>query len=155
MTLLEKGWQQMISPEEIAKICLNDKNVNTEDKTVLFFKEAIVVVFDGLIIWRGSLNMHAAVERLKILAKAVGLPIAVIEGSELKSTRKKKQKPGKFIGPKYWDSDRAWDSINGLDPFFWPEYDKDCKLAKTPDIKTGGWSTDWDETSSIYDSMFD
>lgn len=124
----------MISPEELAEICLNDELVKQEDKKALYFKKAFVLVFDGLIIWCGNLNMRAAAPRLKILAKSLGLPVAVIPNEEMGGVKKKRRKPGKFVGPGIWKNGTAWDSNRGLDPSYWTDYAKDCsKVVKEDD----------------------
>lgn len=124
----------MISPEEMANLCLNNERVKKENKEALFFEDAVVIVFDGLIVWRGSLNMEAAIDRLHVLAKAVGLPVAVVAGKDLNILKRKKTNPGKLIGPFFWDQHRVWDSIEGLDSAFHADYDKDG--IKVPTLKT-------------------
>ena len=115
----------MISPEETASLCLNAVIVREEDKNALFFKDAAVLVFDGLIIWRGDLNMAVAIDRLRLLSKALGLPVAVIEGDDLRVLKRKKTNPSKFLGPAFWAENVAWDSVKGLDAQFHNLYDKD------------------------------
>lgn len=120
----------MISPEEMAKICLNDSIVTRKDNKVLFFKKAAVVVFDGLILWRGNLNMSIASKRLQVLAEAIGLPVAVIEQKHLARVRKVGREPGKFLGPGYWKNNRAWDSVTGLNKDLASRYDIHYNLVK-------------------------
>jgi len=141
----------MISPEEIAEICLGDKLVSQKDKETLFLEHAAVVVFDGLIIWRGDLNMKIAIPRLEVLAKTIGLPVAVIPKTALKEIKKKKQKPGKIIGPFYWDQSRAWDNDTGLDPSYWADYNNDCS---TLDMVANNerWA---EEDSDLYPSLLE
>lgn len=124
----------MISPEEMASLCLADERVKKENPNALFLKDAAVIVFDGLIVWRGHLNMEVAIDRLHVLAKAVGLPVAVVEGKDLHSLKRKKTNTGKLIGPYFWDQVRAWDSVDGLDTAFRGDYDKDG--VKIPDGST-------------------
>ena len=142
----------MISPEEMARTCLDDTLVKEKEDKILFFKNAAVVVFDGLIIWRGDLNMNVAQDRLKLLAKAIGLPVAVIAEKELETLKKKKSKTGKYLGPNFWNNYRSWDNITGLDPIFWKDYDKECIKVKTSKtIKSNvqdNW-TDNDEDNNL------
>jgi hypothetical protein len=126
----------MVSPEELAHICLSDGIVKKKDDKALFFNNAAVVIFDGLIIWRGDLNMHFAADRLKLLAKSVGLPVAVIQEEELKDLKRKKTNPGKFLGPAFWKTHSAWDTEIGLDSSFWGQYDGSYLKKEPPKPET-------------------
>jgi hypothetical protein len=139
----------MICPEEMAKVALNITSVRTKADKALFFEDAFVVLFDSLIIFKGNLNMQAAIPRLLILADALGLPIAVIENKELSSIKEKKRRPNKFIGPGFWFKHRSWDSEDGLDGAFLADYTKDGKLTEADDDDD---DDEWDEeTKELYE----
>lgn len=103
-----------ISPETLAEQMLGQEIVGKEDTRGLFLKEAIVLMFDGLIIFQGNLNMIEAIPRLQALSAGLGLPVAVIEKQTLKRYGKKKHKIGKHIGPGNWML-CSWDSEEGFD----------------------------------------
>jgi hypothetical protein len=112
-----------ISPETLATNLLEDKNVSIENKKALFLKEVIVAVFDGLIIFRGDLNMAEAIPRLKAIAQGLGLPIAVIERNAIQKYNKKKYKVGRHIGPGNFMK-ASWNNEEGFDFGFKEKYNE-------------------------------
>lgn len=103
-----------ISPETLAEQMLGQEVVSKKDKAGLFLEDAVVAIFDGLIIFRGNLNMIEAIPRLQAISMGLGLPIAVIEKQVFKKWSKKKYKVGKHVGPGNWMM-CSWNTEEGFD----------------------------------------
>ena len=119
----------VISPETLIKTLLSNPIIIKKEKDCLFFNNCAIVIFDGLIIWRGNLNMKYAIPNLLLLNTAIGLPIAVIEKQVFRG--KKKYHIGKHCGPGNWIK-CSWDSDCGLNIKLINEYNEDgYKRTKT------------------------
>lgn len=127
-----------IVPPEALAIKIFDRDVIKEEtKNGLFFKQACVVIFDGLIIYRGDINMVEAIPYLQALAKAFGLPIGIIE-KESFPKRQKRLRVGRYCGPGMWLKS-SWTSAEGLDKGLSEEYDeKGLKIQKKTTGNTAG-----------------
>ena len=124
-----------ISPELLAQQLLAQDTVSQKQKGSLYLDDAIVAIFDGLIIFRGDLNMSAAIPILEGMAIGLGLPIAVIERqSFIGGYNKKKYKIGKHIGPGNWMKN-SWNSEEGFDFGFKEKYDHNGFELETEEEK--------------------
>lgn len=103
-----------ISPETLAEQMLGHDSVGKKNTKGLFLKDAVVAIFDGLVIFRGDLNMVEAIPRLQAMSTGIGLPIAVIEKQVFKGYNKNKNKIGKHIGPGNWML-CSWNTEEGFD----------------------------------------
>jgi len=103
-----------ISPEMLAETLLGIDKVSKRQENAIFFRDAIVAIFDGLIIFRGDLNMIEAIPRLQTISAGLGLPVAIIERSAFKNFNKKKYKIGKHIGPGNFMKN-SWNTEEGFD----------------------------------------
>jgi hypothetical protein len=121
-----------LSPEEIADKLLNQEFIKKEQEGSLFLKNAAVLVFDGLIVWRGNINMGVAIPSLKMLEAIVGLPVAIVEDQAFGNTKKRKFRVGKHVGPGNWIKN-SWDTIFGLDEIFLETYTEDGR-KKVPTV---------------------
>lgn len=120
----------VVSPEALADVLLKQPYINVKQEGVLFLEEATVVVFDGLVIWKGNLNMALAIPRLLAMAQGLGLPLAVIEKEVFKNKKSKRRKSGKHCGPATWMKS-SWTSIDGLDYGLKEQYDENGQERPT------------------------
>ena len=116
-----------ITPELIAHSMLSMKEVSEEKEGSLFLEDAIVVILDNLVVFKGDLNMESAIPKLKVLSEAYGLPIAVIEDS---IASKYKLMAGDNVGPGLY-MQNSWSSTEGLDFGLKEKYNEDGTERKT------------------------
>lgn len=119
-----------ISPETLAESLLSAEKLNTRKGNDLFLYNCAVVVYDGLILWRGNLNMAKAIPNLVLLGLALGMPVAIIEKQILRG--KKRYRAGKHCGPGNWQK-CSWDSESGLDLGLSYMYEEDGHKRMTAD----------------------
>ena len=100
--------------EALAHFLLSSAPIKEKIGNSLFIRNGVVLVFDGLVVFRGSLNMFEAIPRLQILSKIVRLPVAVIEHEDIGKANARREKLGRHLGPGNW-AKNTWSSEEGFD----------------------------------------